>query len=117
MRKLVQAYKKNILQVIGFTLGFLIFHKPLLLVFALVLLLLLLAMPAQAVVVTSFIDKIIEFIGKVIKNILLFLTYVIVVVPLSLTMRIFGKKKTVETGSYYVMRNNSASPTDMTKMW
>ncbi|MFN8284380.1 MAG: hypothetical protein U0U67_14260 [Chitinophagales bacterium] len=117
MKHYLVKYKKNLLQIIGLSLGFLLFRKLVLLYIALFLLALLIIAPTYSNLFIHYTDKLISFIGNWIKSVLLFFFFVFIIIPISVLMKIFSKVKTENTDSYFVVKSEVTEKINFEKMW
>lgn len=105
------------LQIIGLFLGFLLFKKLLLLYIALFLLTLLLITPVYSDLFILYTDKLISFIGNCIKSFFLCFFFVLIIIPISLLMKIFTKSKTINSPSFFILKDTILEKINFEKMW
>lgn len=118
MKTFLQKYKKNILQILGFIFGFLVFKKMIFLYLAIVFLFIVFLFPNLAKKINIFLDKIINTIGNAIKTIILIIIFIAVVFPISVLNRIIKKKNnSKEKNTSYFIVNKEFNKNDMKNMW
>lgn len=117
MKKYWKKYQKNIFQIIGFTIGYFLFDKIILLYIAGFLTALLLLLPQYALKFSALLDRFIGFLGNTFKTIFLFLLFWCIVCPISVIRRILHKKQTTVNASFYTTRKTADRQTDFSKLW
>lgn len=88
VKKYFLKYQKSIIQIIGLIIGYLLFHKSLLLYLSLSLLFILILFPTQSVQITKYTDSLISLIGTIIKSVLLFFMFYFIIVPISVVYKL-----------------------------
>lgn len=116
MKNFIIKYKKNILQFIGLSIGYLITNCIIFIALLVVFTVLILFFPNIYFKISSGIDAIINFIGNSIKSILFFLLYIFILVPTSLLQKIF-KKNEKKSATYFIEVNKKITSEDLIKMW
>lgn len=116
MKNFIIKYKKNILQFIGLSIGYLITNCIIFIALLVVFTVLILFFPNIYFKISSGIDAIINFIGNSIKSILFFLLYIFIVIPISLLQKIFKTNKG-NAESPFIEINKEIGSEDLIKMW
>ena len=119
MKKYFQNYKKSITQIVGLTIGYLLFHKLILLYLSFTLLLILIFLPKLSLQITKYTDVLITYIGTVLKSILLSFMFFVIIIPISIVYNLKRQNKINNKTaiSFFQQRESEFSAIGFKKMW
>ncbi len=118
IKQFISTNRKFILQLLGFTIGYLI-TKSILFIFLILIFTILFIFSKEIYdSITNKIEFIIGIIGKTIKSFLFVMLYIFIMIPISIIQRIATKEnKTSEKISYYIEIDKRTNTTSFKKMW
>jgi hypothetical protein len=118
MKNFFSKYKKNILQLAGLSVAFIVTGNVLFIYLVLFFLITMLVLPAVYQRITHFIDNVINAAGIAIKTVVLTFMFLLIIVPVSFIRKIFTKKDDSLPGeTFFITRNKTMTASDLEKMW
>lgn len=115
MKVLLRKYQKNLLQIAGMLIAFFITRRLFFLYLGIGFFLLLLIAPGLSLQFGEGIDRLLRYIGKIIKRILFGLLFILLLTPLSFLRKCFAKGSRKDPTSGYSSPGGTAG--DLSKMW